>query len=709
MELENCYPVSVLPTRKKNKHALLYYPVFIDTETSKHIEFDEKGKVTVAYGWIYVYGLEFAGVYKEGRTPTELLNDLEEIRDFYGCTKEGTHIIVYIHNLSYDIQYLKDFLIQRYNEYEMLAIATHKFITFTVDAFEFRCSFKLSNRSLAKWANDLGVENRKSVGEIDYTETHYQTEPLAENQHHYLKQDVFTLRDCVMEQLRIFGDTLQTVPLTSTGYVRRITRKNFRKSKGNVERFRKTALTAETYSYCRKEFSGGMTHGNRFYSGKIVKGNIKHADFDSHYPTQQRARIYGFPCSRFSLVHSIHDRERGKTWTVKQLLEYAHDRCILVEIAIRNMEIKAGVTLPYAQLSKFVEGKQSDWKRPIVDNGRILKSFGTSIVVLNEIDLTILNEDYTFSYEILTIYGAKRGPVPEYIKETVDYFYSEKTRLKKVVSQLKKEKAPAEKIRAAEKDLLLIKQMLNAIYGMTATQAVRANITMDTVGNWSEEVITADILAEKLEKYYHNYNSFNPYQLGCWTTALARYQLWYVIKYIIGYENFLYCDTDSAFYISTPEIDKRLTEYNARIHQAAIEHGAFITLPDGTIKAYDKFDYDETENITEFVFLHAKAYAYIDNGKLKCVIAGVPDITDGVTREEELESIENFKSGFVFRKNGGTRAIYTESLPHKINENGYTIELASACLIENTEKTLHDEITRKEFLYVDDGEEFDLL
>ena len=185
--------------------------------------------------------------------------------------------------------------------------------------------------------------------------------------------------------------------------------------------------------------------------------------------------------------------------------------------------------------------------------------------------------------------------------------------------------------------------------------------------------------------------------------------MWYVVKYIIGYENFLYADTDSAFYLSTPEIDKRLTEYNARIHTAAMEHGAYITLEDGTVKAYDKFDYDETENITEFVFLHAKAYSYIDNGKLKCVIAGVPDITDGVTREEELGSIENFKSSFVFRINGGTRAIYNESLPHKIIENGYEIELASSCLIEDTEKTLSDGLTKKELLYVNDGEEFDLF
>lgn len=709
MNFANCQEVTVIPSRKKKKHALLNFPVFVDTETSKHIEKDANGKVTVAYGWVYVYGIEFAGEYKTGRTPTELINDLETIRNHYGCSAEGTHIVVYIHNLSYDIQYLKDFLIRRYGGvYDMLAVSTHKFITFACDAFEFRCSYKLSNRSLAKWAKDLGVTSQKAVGEIDYNEVHYQTEELAKNQYHYLKLDVLTLRDCVLEQMRLYGDNVQTIPLTSTGYVRRVTRKNFRKTKGNVERFRKTQLSLRAFTFARREFSGGMTHGNRFYSGQIVKGNIRHADFDSHYPTQQRARLWGFPVSRFMLLYDHNDRKRGEAWTIRKLLSYAHDNCCLVEIALRNIKVKKGVTLPYAQVSKFLEGKQSDWKRPITDNGRILQSFGTSVVVYNEIDLSIINEDYDFEYEILTIFSAKRGAAPAYITETVDYFYSEKTRLKNEVKRLKAESASDDLIREAEKSLLIIKQMLNSVYGMTATVPCRTSFFMDTNGNWSEEVLTPELMEKKLKEYYGNYNSFNPYQVGIYTTSLARYQLWYVIKHIIGYDCFLYCDTDSCFYISTPENEKRLAEYNARIHQKAIDNGAFITLPDGTRKVYDCFA-DEGEEITEFVFLHAKAYCYKCGEKMRLVVAGVPDITNGVTREEELGSIENFKNGFTFRINGGTRAIYMEELPHIINENGYKIELASACIVENSEKTLHDELNKEGFLYVDDDEEFDLL
>ena len=168
-------PVKILETRSKRKHNLVSVPVNVDTETSKHVEYDQDGNITACYGWIYLYGLEFAGAYTEGRTPTELIKDLEQIRNVYGCSENGTHLVVYIHNLSYDIQYLKDFLLARYGgDFDLLAIAPHRFITFRINAFEFRCSLKLSNRRLAKWANDLQVENRKAEGEIDYSEKHYQ-------------------------------------------------------------------------------------------------------------------------------------------------------------------------------------------------------------------------------------------------------------------------------------------------------------------------------------------------------------------------------------------------------------------------------------------------------------------------------------------------------------------------------------------------------
>ena len=690
--------VSIATTKSKRKHNLLSLPVHVDTETSKHIEKDKDGNVTMCYGWIYLYGLEFAGAYTEGRTPTELLNDLELIRNHYGCSKEGTHLVVFIHNLSFDLQYLKDFLMDRYGgDYDLLAIAPHRFISFRIDAFEFRCTLKLSNRSLDKWAKDLGVENQKAVGEIDYEEKHYQDEPLSPEQHHYMRQDVLTLRDCVREQMRLFKDNLQKLPLTSTGYVRREIRKNFRAERGSVERFRKCALDENTYVMCHSEFSGGLTHGNRFYAGEIVEGNIQHCDFRSFYPSQQRAKVLGFPKGKFQLYFR---RRNGHTMTLKRCFEYAEKHCLLIEITISDLKIKKGVTLPYAQSCKFVQGKVGQWSQPMIeDNGRILQMFGASTVVLTELDLTILVDEYTFGYTIHRVYSATRGSVPNYLAKTVDYYFSEKCRLKELLEHLEK---GTDEHCEAKKSYALVKAMLNSIYGCTATNIVRTSYYMDTNGNWSEEELTAELLSEKLEKYYKNFNSCMAYQHGIYTTSLSRFQLWFVVAKVIGYENFLYCDTDSAFYLSSPEVEARIAAYNKKHEEDAIANGAFVEV-DGQRIVYDQFE-NEGENITRFVFLHAKAYAYEDQDGLHCTVAGVSEKNhvSGVTREQELGSLEEFKAGKKFIECGGTRSIYVEGKPHIIYEDGHKIELAGSCVLDGVSKTLSCEIEKSTILYDDE-------
>ena len=693
-------PVKILETRSKRKHNLISLPVHVDTETSKHIEYDEDGNITECYGWIYLYGIEFAGAYGTGRKPSELLADLELIRNHFGCSEDGTHLVVYIHNLSFDIQYLKDFLISRYGgNFDLLAIAPHRFITFRINAFEFRCSLKLSNRRLAKWANDLQVENRKAEGEIDYSEKHYQDEPLSENQYHYMQQDVLTLKDCVKEQMRVFKDNLLTIPLTSTGYVRRDVRRNFRNERGAVERFRKARLNPTTYVMANSAFSGGLTHGNRFYAGEIVKVSelrekygpdvkILHGDFRSHYPTQQRARPLGFPKGKFVLYWTCRN---GKEISLKQVFDYAKKHCLLIEIIISKLVIKPGVTLPYAQKCKWVDGKCGEWPdddKPIEDNGRLLKCTGAARLTLTELDLLILDDQYNFSYKVTRIYSATRGTIPPYLEKTVDYYFREKSRLKDRVEELQKINGKSDDIREAKRDLAIVKARLNAIYGCTATNPVRTSFYMDTMGKWSVEELTAQLLKEKLDKFYNNYNSCMAYQYGLYTTALARYQTWYIIAKVIGYEHFLYCDTDSAFYIATPEVQKRIEDYNRKHEEAAEENGAYVEY-DGKKVYYDNFS-DEGEEITEFCFLHAKAYTYIDQRGLHVTVAGVNEknTVSGVTREEELGSIENFHSNFVFRECGGTRSIYVEDKPHTIIEDGHEIELAGACVLDNVTKTL---------------------
>ena len=67
-------------------------------------------------------------------------------------------------------------------------------------------------------------------------------------------------------------------------------------------------------------------------------------------------------------------------------------------------------------------------------------------------------------------------------------------------------------------------------------------------------------------------------------------------------------------------------------------------------------------------------------------VAGVPRETNGIKREDELQNLDNLKDGFVFRDNGGTRAVY---FCHPVRDY-MGIETAGGCVIMDTHKELSD-------------------
>ena len=175
---------------------------------------------------------------------------------------------------------------------------------------------------------------------------------------------------------------------------------------------------------------------------------------------------------------------------------------------------------------------------------------------------------------------------------------------------------------------------------------------------------------------------------------------------LIGYDNFLYADTDSIFYISTPEIEERIEQRNKEKYDNAIALGAYIEV-DGKRITYDAFDLED-EAIVAFRFLHAKAYAYeTSDGELHATIAGVAHRdAKGFTRERELGNIDNLKNGMCFRRCGSTTVTYLEHEPHEIDVDGHRIEAAAAAILLPTTKTIKDSLHKDEDIYyeeVDDG------
>lgn len=186
--------------------------IYLDTETS-HVGED--------IAWIYQWAFEFYGQYIIGRNAEQLSKALKRITDIYHLDHEH-RVICYIHNLSYDIVYMIDWLRREYDEEpEILAVDRHKVLTCYIGGIEFRCSYLLSNMSLDAWSKKLNTSTRKMVGAIDYSDIKYPDDTLTQVDWEYQINDVQTLKECVEMELRGSGDTLATIPLTSTGYVRR--------------------------------------------------------------------------------------------------------------------------------------------------------------------------------------------------------------------------------------------------------------------------------------------------------------------------------------------------------------------------------------------------------------------------------------------------------------------------------------------------------
>lgn len=705
----------ILPDAVNEADQLYYITQRIIYETEqKH-----KKATFIPVGWIYQWCLSYPNdgnsrflVY--GRRPSEMAETLERIRYINGCD-ENNHILIFVHNLSYDYTYFHNFLIEKYKSMgELLAVGAHRIISWTINGLEFRDSLKLSQKSLAKWGEDMGVRHRKLVGEIDYHVTRYQDTPLARSDWRYMFRDVVTLDECIQAQLDYWGDTLKTIPLTLTGYVRRDTRKEFRKDKNNAAYFKSKELDSKLYRFMRTEFAGGIVHGNRTHMDmtfriadliaqiKAVnpdydtsKLQVRHRDFVSHFPTQQMTNYC--PGGRFNLYYDYKQDEAHRILYHDELMALPY--AFLASIMITNLKIRKGVTLPYAQESKILAGRK-DKLDLITDNGRVLQMLkGSTVIVVNEFDLKWLIKQYTFDYKILEVYTAERTPYPAYIRNmALKYFYG-KTKYKNEEKRIKKEKGDnCPEYWEAHTRTQIEKGCLNGIYGMTATDPVRISYTEEPDGEWKKEILEETDIDKRLSKFFNNRNNFMNYEFGCWTTAEARDELLTFVE-LIGYESFLYADTDSIFYFSTPEIEARIDEYNEELRKKSEELGAYIDV-DNKRYYFNQFE-DEGEEITEFRFLHAKCYAFVtSDGKLHTTIAGVPEESGDYTRVEELGSIDNLTPGTVFYKCGGTRTKYPPRghtvKPRTEVIDGHRVEVASYAIITNTTKELHSAVETRE-------------
>lgn len=649
----------------------LKQPAFFDTETSyDHSDPDKP------VGWVYQWAMEFNNEIVVGRSLVEWLLVVDKLVEYYELCEEK-RLLIYVHNLSYDFTYFYQFLLGKYGAPEILAIKSHKILIARFGGLEFRCSYLLSNMSLSLWGDKLGSNVRKMVGAIDYDKQHYPDEELTQEDWDYMANDVLSLKENVYREMLFYNDTCATIPYTSTGYVRRDVRRACQKDKSYRSWFRKTRLNADCYLRHKEAFAGGLTHGNRHLGGKTIL-NVGHTDAKSHYPSQQQLRY--FPDGEWLHYYNYACDGELDPEIFKELLS---TQCCLITIIFNNLKIKKGVTCPCISKHKISNYWNVDFRNDFnmkgTDNGKVLYAYGDIMMTVTELDLYWIFKQYdTDGYYVADLYTSERGRMKQPILDTVNTYFKNKETL------------PDGQLRDKSKN------KLNGIYGMTATDCIRTEVSFDfDTLEWIEEPAKEhNAIQEELDKYYRSRNNFNSYSYGIYTTAWARWTLLYVIENVIGYENFIYADTDSCFYIKKPEIAERIEAYNKEMEEKNKQLHLGVKNIKGKMSYYGVFA-DEGD-LAQFRFLHSKCYAGVTpEGKLQVTVAGVTktnkqpkDHPDFITSAMELGDIENLHDGFVFTACGGTKSKYIEAPVSIAIIDGHEVEYASRCIITPTTKEL---------------------
>lgn len=622
----------------KTKTKVIYKDVIctFDIETSRLPDIEQ----SFMYVWMFHIHHHCTIV---GRTWEDLSELLDKIKSELGSNT----LCIFVHNLSYEFQFLR--AIYEFSNDEVFAVDRRKVLKCTMhdSAFELRCSYLHSNMSLDEYTKKMDVEHKKLSGEeFDYKEIRYPWTMLTQKQMLYALHDVWGLAEAIEIEMQADGDNLYTIPLTSTGYVRRDAKRAMRKAKHGL--VKELLPDVELYKLLRETFRGGDTHANRYYAGRLLK-NVKSADRSSSYPDV--LCNCQFPISTFHKAESI---------TFDRLIHLikVRKKAVVMRVSITNIRL----TDEFFGAPYLSRDKCRRIENGVYDNGRILSAdyLETSIT---DIDLRIILGQYSFDDLCpFDVWYATYGKLPRSLIDEIIKYYKAKTELKDVAGQ--------------EVYYMKSKNKLNSIYGMMAQDPVKQS-TIYTMGDWST---ACDDVGELLDK--NNSKAFLCYQWGVWTTAHARYALQEGIK--MAGDNFVYCDTDSVKYLG--EID--WTAYNAERIKASTESGAYATDPKG-ITHYMGV-YEDDGFYAEFKTLGAKKYAYTHTpgGKTFVTIAGVTKKKGGAELDK-YGGLKAFDPGFVFVEAGGTEAIHNDHPEIGTLEiDGHTLYIHPNTVIKDSTYTL---------------------
>ncbi len=561
------------------------------------------GRDKIAIPYIWMFGVNDRVYY--GR-------DFRQLSRVFELIRSDKLNYVFVHNLSFEFQFLRDLLEGKDIE-RMICLAVRHPIAFTVPAYniQFRCTYKLTNMTLAK-AAETYTDIRKLEGGLDYNKVRTPRTDMTELELSYCEYDILTLHKIVAYFKKKYK-RLAWIPYTATGEIR----KEYRSRTTFSHRLWIAEHTPSDYIYllCVKAFQGGMTHGNALFVNRILK-NILSYDIASSYPYVMLTGKY--PMGDFRRV----DPERANKlnrdgWAVLYHVRFKGVKAAKLNKYILNSKIMTGTGL-YS------------------DNGRLVKA-DTIEMILTDIDFDIITKSayHVKEIEYIECYAAVKGYLPTSLRKYIIELYQKKTTLRGVAGK--------------EEDYMNSKRSINGLFGCTVTNILKAGCTYDK-DEWKAPELSIDYIHDKLEGVRGGKSNCFLYPWGVWITAYARARLWACISQLD--DIVVYYDTDSIKCVEDPRVMAVVAAENDKVYATLKECADDLNIqvetfspkqPSGKACTIGIWDFEEKYD--EFITCGAKRYAYKDSTGTHVTVSGVNKKTGYKALHDDLSL---FTDGLVF-------------------------------------------------------------
>ena len=652
-------------TGKRRKYDTNIYT--FDIETTSYIIFEGKQYSNLYYqnlteqqqkdcikkSTMYLWQFSINEDVYFGRTWDDFYKFLNKLEDNTPELK-----IVYVHNLSFEFQFLKDV----FNFSSVFARKARKVMKANLKDYniEFKCSLMLSGVKLELLPVIYNLPVQKLVGDLDYNKIRHSKTELSEKELKYGEYDCLVVYHYIKKEIEIYGD-IGKLPTTNTGKVRRelfnLTIKDY-KYKNAVRKSINT--NPHIYNLLVETFAGGYTHANYIYTDKVLK-NINSYDIASSYP--------------YVLFTCKYPSTKFKRCNIRTVYDLNISCAYLLVVKFTDISSKYfNNIISYSKCRKITGG--------VYDNGRVIRAKEIEIV-LTDIDFKLILDFYDCKYEILESYYS----LYKYLPKTFINFG-----LEKYVAKTKYKGDSDHQV-----EYQIQKGMFNSLYGMSVTNLIKDKVIFDDDSKtWEEVQLTNDEIIDALNK--EEKKGFLSFAYGVWVTAYARNNLLRRVKELDEYV--VYCDTDSIKLVQGYD-EKVFTNYNNEVKKQIERVSEYLEIPISKFEPTDikgkkhligVFECETPDGCDftyeEFITQGAKKYAVKQKDKISITVSGVPK-----SGAKALKDLKDFKDDFIFdyKDTNKNTLMYCENMDKFLltDYNGVKYEVndkSGCCLLPTTYK-----------------------